>query len=92
MTTPIAQGPVDVNVRGAWIVHSLHVVLLVASVFGAIVAWGWGGPFAGMLWSGGCFTFGAMFGLRLQRQAPNVELTGAAPLYGAASSDRRERG
>ncbi|MFA5027011.1 MAG: hypothetical protein WC713_03990 [Candidatus Methylomirabilota bacterium] len=23
---------------------------------------------------------------------PNVELTGAAPLYGAASSDRRERG
>ena len=25
-------------------------------------------------------------------KAPNVELTGAAPLYGAASSDRRERG
>jgi hypothetical protein len=25
-------------------------------------------------------------------ETPNAELTGAAPLYGAASSDRRERG
>jgi hypothetical protein len=71
--TPMAQGPVDVNVRGAWVVHSLHAVLLASSVFGAMVAWGWGGPFAGTIWSGVCFTFGVMFGLRLQRQAHNAK-------------------
>jgi hypothetical protein len=30
--------------------------------------------------------------LRMPILTPNVGLTGAAPVYGAASSDRRERG
>ncbi len=66
-----AQGPLDREVRGVWRVYALHAFIIVASMLGAIIAWGWFGPFAGLLWSGVCFTFGVLFGMTLEKRTPN---------------------
>jgi len=36
-------------------------ICMAIDMFGSVIVWGLLGPFAGMVWSGACFTFGAMF-------------------------------
>ena len=66
-TEPIAAGPNDVTVRRQWKVQLAHLILALSAAFGSAVVWGWLGPFAGTIWSMGCFTLGAMFGMLIER-------------------------
>ena len=47
-------------------IQLVHVFLFFFSIVGAVLTWGWFGPFAGMLWSGACLTFGIMIGMTLR--------------------------
>ncbi|MBU0753269.1 MAG: hypothetical protein KJ787_03060 [Gammaproteobacteria bacterium] len=126
MTTPIAQGPVDVNVREQACENLAAQVTtsqdgLISSAITLALGEGWTlAQLKGRLLrkvypdgveivsldetdvlelhpvrfeqvtEGGAIKIKAVQSYRLLR--PNVELTGAARLYRAASSDRRERG
>lgn len=46
-----------------------YAILIGASMIGALLAWGYFGPFAGLIWSGCCFVFGTMFGALLNGRA-----------------------
>lgn len=86
-TTPIAAGPNDVTVRRQRKLQLAHLILALSAALGSVIAWGWLGPFAGTIWSMGCFILGAMFGMLIGRDInpPNAEVRGDAPPYGAAS-------
>lgn len=66
-TEIIAAGPNDVTVRRRWKVQVALLILALSAAFGSVVVWGWLGPFAGTIWSMGCFTLGAMFGMLIER-------------------------
>jgi len=36
-------------------------ILMLLAIFGSVIVWGFLGPFAGGIWSGACFAFGAMW-------------------------------